>query len=733
MALTATRLRRRAAAWARELAAGTVGSLSVLAVPLTLGMVAFAPLGAAAAGVGVAAAFVATVVGGIAYGLAGRATMPVAGPSSATSLILAGLVARLAADPSLAPGSAAGAAAIVALCGVTVMLAGVLQLTLALLGVARLSRLVPLPVLAGFMNGVAVLIVLAQLPPLLGQPPGGASGLQAWAEAQPGAVVLGLATALLLWAAARRWPRAPVMLVALVAGTALHLLLTRLLPQGGWGAAIGTTTGTLSSPLALLGPLRDGAPALLAAHAQALAGTAVVLAVIGALESALNNLALDHQYNTRHEPRRELLAIGGANLASGALCSLPVVALRARGVAILQAGGHGRGAVLGGSLVLGLLYLAGGPLLAVLPLPVLAGTMLVIALTLVDRWSSRLIARWWAGERSRELWLSLAVVALVCVVTVWRGFGAGVALGVLLSTLVFLGRMNRSLVRLRSTAAERPSRRLYPPAVEARLRGLRGQVALFELEGALFFGSGERLLAEADTLPADCRCLVLDLRHVGTIDETGAAALQRLGVRLQRRGIDLLLAGLAGGSAQAQALQSFGDIGSRWPDADRAVEAAERRLLGETTIPEVLPLAACALLQGLDAAQCARVAARMRVRELAAGEALFAEGDAGDCLYVLTRGSVSIVSRVDAAGRSQRYLSMSPGITFGETAMLDGLGRSAGAVADTAATVHALAQSELDALLREQPELAALLYRNLAVHLSQRLRSAAAAWHVSTR
>jgi CRP-like cAMP-binding protein len=65
--------------------------------------------------------------------------------------------------------------------------------------------------------------------------------------------------------------------------------------------------------------------------------------------------------------------------------------------------------------------------------------------------------------------------------------------------------------------------------------------------------------------------------------------------------------------------------------------------------------------------------------------------------------------------------------------MLDGLGRSAGAVADTAATVHSLAQSDLDALMRAQPELAARLYRNIAGHLSQRLRSAAAAWHVSTR
>jgi len=156
-------------------------------------------------------------------------------------------------------------------------------------------------------------------------------------------------------------------------------------------------------------------------------------------------------------------------------------------------------------------------------------------------------------------------------------------------------------------------------------------------------------------------------------------------------------------------------------------------LLGGEAVPMAMPLDDCSLLQGLDPTQCAAVAARMRMRELAAGEALFAEGDAGDCLYVLTHGSVSVVSRPDAGGRTQRYLSMSPGMMFGETSMLDGLGRSAGAVADTAAIVHALTQQDLDALLREDPELAARLYRNIAVHLSQRLRSAAAAWHLSTR
>lgn len=733
MALRAAFARRRGAAWARESLGGTVGSLSVLALPLTLGLLAFAPLGAAGVGVGVAAAFVCIVLGGGLYALLGRAAMPAGGPTSATALILASLVAQLAADPALAPGSAPGVVTVVALCGATVMLSGLLQVAMAVFGVGRLSRFVPQPVLAGFMNGVAVLILLAQLPLLMGHAPGGATGWQAILQWQPGALALGLATAVLLWQAARRWPRRPVMLAALLLGTVLHVALGQAWPQLAWGASIGSLPNDLSSTQAMFELLRGDGPSQLGRHAAAVAGTALVLAIIGALECALNNLALEQEYSTRHDPRRELWAVGCANIAAGALCSLPVVAVRARAVATLQAGGHGRASLFAGSVALGLLYLHGRPLLSALPLPVLAGTMLVIALKLIDSWSSRLLAQWWAGERSRDLWLSLGVVALVFATTIWRGFAAGVALGLLLSIVVFFVRMNRTLVHHRCTAAARPSRRVYPAAVEKRLQPLRERVMLFELEGALFFGSGERLQAEADTLPPDCRGLVLDLRRVASIDETGAVALQQLGLRLRRRGVELLLAGLAPGSAQAQALQSYAGTESGWPDADRAVEAAERLLLGGAALPGEVPLAESSLLQGLDAAQRETLAALMPQRRLAAGEPLFQQGDAADGLYVLTRGSISIFSRPDASGRTQRYLSISPGMIFGETAMLDGAGRSAGAVADAEATVHALSQHDLDWLARQQPELALQLYRNIAVHLSQRFRSTADAWHASTR
>ena len=733
MALSATFTRRLGATWARQLLAGTVGSLSVLALPLTLGLLAFAPLGAAGVGVGVVAAFVCIVFGGGIYALLGRAAMPAGGPTSATALILASLVTQLVADPALTPTSAQGVAGVVALCGAAVVLSGLLQVAMALLGVGRLSRFVPQPVLAGFMNGVAVLILLAQLPLLLGHAPGGATGWQALMQWQPGALVLGLATAVLLWKAARRWPRKPVMLLALLMGTTLHILLWQTLPEMAWGAPIGMLPNDLSSPLALFDLLRSAGPSLLGTHAAVLTGTAVVLAVIGALECALNNLALEQEYSSRHDPRRELWAVGCANIAVGALCGLPVVAVRARAVATLQAGGRGRTSLFAGSVALGLLYLHGRPLLSALPLPVLAGTMLVIALKLIDSWSGRLLAQWWAGERSRDLWLGLGVVALVFVTTLWQGFAAGVVLGLLLSVAVFFVRMNRELVRHRCTAAARPSRRVYPAAVERQLQTLREQVTLFELEGDLFFGSGERLQAEADTLPADCRCLVLDLRRVATIDETGAVALQQLGLRLRRRGVELLLAGLAPKSAQAQALHSFAATGPGWPDADRAVEEAERLLLGGTYLPSEVPLTETSLFQGLHVEQREAVAARMTPRRLAAGEPLFQQGDAADCLYVLTRGSISIYSRPGADGRTHRYLSISPGMIFGETAMLDGDGRSAGAVADVEATVHALRQEDLDHLAQQQPELAVQLYRNIAVHLSQRFRSTANAWHASTR
>jgi MFS superfamily sulfate permease-like transporter len=158
-------------AWFRALWAGNVNAFTALALVLTLGLLAFAPLGESAARLGVAAGFAAVIAGAAVYALWGSVATPAAAPSSATALILAGLVASLANDPTLDVRSAAGLAALASVCAVCVMAMGGLQILLGLSGLGRLAQFVPQPVLAGFMNGVALVILVSQLPPLLGLPP----------------------------------------------------------------------------------------------------------------------------------------------------------------------------------------------------------------------------------------------------------------------------------------------------------------------------------------------------------------------------------------------------------------------------------------------------------------------------------------------------------------------------------------------------------------------------------
>lgn len=719
----------RPVSWFTDALGGVVGSLAVLAVVLTLGLLAFQPLGAEAARLGPAASFVTACLGGVVFGLVSRAALPVAGPSSATALLLAGGVAALAAQVPLQASGAIGV--VLALTALTVLLAGLLQMAFALLGVANLVRQVPQPVLAGFMNGVALLILIGQVPLLLGLAVGTPLSAATWADVRPGALALALFTAALILFVARRRPLWPGALLALAVGTVLHAAL-----GGSQHAELGATMGHHDSgalrPWATLAPLSGPAGAALSAGAWVtVAATGALLAVIGALESALNQLALDQQHDTRHDPRRELLSIGFTNVVVGALGGLPAVVLRARAMAIANAHGRTRVAALAGSVALGLLFVVGQPLLERLPLAVLAGVMLTIAFALVDRWSGQLLAQWWRDGRARELRAGLAIMLAVCATTVGFGFAAGVGLGVALSLLQFVGRMKRSLVRQRATAEARPSRRVYPPAAEARLRALRPAIAVLELEGALFFGSGDRMLAEGLALAPDARALVLDLRRVGAIDETGAVVLQRLQRQLAARGVPLWLAGLAPGSAPARTLQTFAPELSLRPDADRAVEAAELQLLGSDA-PDLLsevPLPRCGLMAGLTPEEVAWLTARLQPVRLAPGEPLFREGDPADRLYVVTRGEVSVLTD----GGRQRFLTISAGMMLGETAMLDGGGRSAGAVADTGAELYALPQATFDAIEQERPALAARLYRNVAKHLSERLRSASAAWAASLR
>ncbi|MBI5719216.1 MAG: SLC26A/SulP transporter family protein [Burkholderiales bacterium] len=745
-------------AWSGDALGALNATVAMLPMAASWGVVAFGAAGLAAVQMGVSGAIVALVLGALVYLLASRAPMPAAAPSSSTALLLGACVARLVQDSALHPATPGGAALLLAATGLAVMGSGAVLVLFGLMRAGALVRFVPQPVLAGFMNGVAVLMVLSQLPVIAGVAADELArrGFGALAQWHWPALVATLLSATVMAAVAWRWPRVPAGLAALVLGTALVLALQTACTGGApAGTCALQTFGALSAglprPEAALALADAPALAALSRHASTLATTALLVALIGGLESALNLAAIDQRLRRRTDTNRELVALGLANVAIGLVGGLPVTYLRLRAMTTLSAGGRGARAVALSCVMLALVFALALPWLAGVPLAVVAGIVVMLAWGLVDRWTRRLVLEWWRGERTAELQWSLVIAAIVCVVTLAAGFVAAVGVGVLLSMLIFMRALHRSLVRLRYSAAEVASRRVYPPVFEARLQRLRPRIEVIELEGALFFGNADRLAQEAVQAGQAALAgragpagqgrgfLVLDLRRVSTIDASGAVGLAMLRERLEGGGVTLLLAGVTVDNRHGRALQAQGmlrpaDGGPMpWqlnPDADHAIEAAERTLLqreGADPAGLAVPLARNALLEGLPAPALAALLPRLAERRLQAGERLFGEGDPGDAIYLLTEGSVSVLDRA----RGQRFVSFSPGMCFGETAVLDGGGRTADARADEASTVWQLPAALLQELQHDQPAVAAQIYRNLALHLSERLRSAAAAWRLA--
>ena len=324
----------------RELWAGMAGMFISLAPVLTMGLLAYAALGPQAAAVGIPAALVSSVVGGAVFAWLSRAPMPAGGPSAGPVLVLGTVVARVAVDPAFAASDPAALAGLMALAATAVVTMGACQIALGLSGLVRFAKFVPQPVLAGFMNGVALLALLALLPLMFGWPVGALQhlGWAAMPAVQPATIVVGLFTVAVIVGLPRLNRRLPATLIGLAAGSGAYALLHALAPQ--W--ALGPLTGALPQAwphLDTLAPLFDGvADPLLQRHLAAALVAGVVMALIGTLELVLNGLALDQARHTRTDPRREVLALGAANVASGAAGGLPLLLLRPRALHMFDAG-----------------------------------------------------------------------------------------------------------------------------------------------------------------------------------------------------------------------------------------------------------------------------------------------------------------------------------------------------------------------------------------------------------
>jgi SulP family sulfate permease len=484
------------ASWRSDLTAGI--TVAVVALPLALAF-------GVASGLGAEAGIVTAIVAGVVAGVFGGSHVQVSGPTGAMTVVLVPVVASLGT----------GGVVVVAL------LAGLL---LVVAGVARLGRyagILPWPVVEGFTVGIALLIFLQQVPAALGvaKPHGentaavAVRAIGAWAGAQWTALAIVAAVAVVMVGLARAHRGLPASLIAVAAATlvaeAADLHIARI--------------GHIPSGLPL-----PQVPHLALSDTPALLSAIVAVAALAAIESLLSAKVADGMADTEpHDPDRELVGQGMANVAVSFFGGMPATGAIARTAVNVRAGGRTRAAAIVHGVVLTVIVLALAPALERVPLAALAGVLMVTAVRMVEFSTVGRILRSTPSDAVLLLSTAVATVAFDLVIAV----GVGVALA--------------SLLALRAVADSTTFERDHidtvdvDDALEHAL--LEEHIVAYRLDGALFFGAAQRFLLELTEI-SDVEVVILRMGRLSVLDSTGALALADLVTHLQHRGITVLLA-----------------------------------------------------------------------------------------------------------------------------------------------------------------------------------------------
>ncbi len=542
----------------QDLMADVGAGLTVACVALPLAM-AFG----IASGVKPEQGLITAIIGGALVSLLGGSKVQIGGPAGAFVAMLYGIALQYGMSNLL----------------LATMMAGAILFLMGALRLGQIIRFVPISIVIGFTNGIAVVIMLSQVKDFLGlqiekMPANFFSQLDTLVHYRDGlnypALGLGVVTLLTLIV----WPKPPKVMTSRqtaleqptqgVVGTASDdagdaegapvptaartpaatpkelqpqqaSLLRRILwriPAPLVVLLLGTLfTWALQLPVETIGSRFGGIPQSLPTpalpsfdweSAQNLVGPTLAIAFLGAIESLLCARVADGMTHDRHDPNQELMAQGIANFATPLFGGIAVTGTIARTVTNIRSGAHSPIAGLVHALTLLVFMLLLAPLAVNIPMSVLAGILLFVGFNMGD---------WRAFARLRRFTLNYRTVLLTTFcLTVVFDLTVAVQFGLLLASFFFIYRVARV------TRVDR----IETPAEVATLPGGR-RVGTWQAFGSIFFGSISKLEAITATPQPLPDIVVLDLHRVINMDTTGLDALQSLHRHILEHGDRLVL------------------------------------------------------------------------------------------------------------------------------------------------------------------------------------------------
>lgn len=468
---------------------------------ITAGVVAL-PLALAfgeASGAGPIAGLYGAIIVGFFASLFGGTGAQVTGPTGPMVVVFAGVYAALEGDPSLV--------------FTTVVLAGLMQIVFGVFKLGQYIRLVPYPVISGFMSGIGCIIIALQTSRLFGHEPDEGGTIPALVEI-PGAVMdpnlvatgVGLLTLLIVFKWPANWGKyVPGPLAGLIIGTVVSLFIA--------GAPV---LGDIPTGLpSFIMPSLNQSTILIVFEA------ALILALLGSIDSLLTSLVADNMTRTRHNSNQELVGQGIGNVIAGMFGGIASAGATMRTVVNIRTGGVTKISGMLHSVLLLAVVVSLAPLAANIPHTVLAAILIKTGWDIIDR---AYILRAHRGPR----W-DLGLMLLVLVLTVFVDLITAVVAGVVMASLAFVKQIaDEQLKQLRDITSEGLSVHFTEEEAELMTHSHK-RINVFDFGGPLSFGAaadvGHQVREKSKGLS---QVMILDFGQVPFIDVSSARAVETI-------------------------------------------------------------------------------------------------------------------------------------------------------------------------------------------------------------
>ena len=508
---------------------GITAGIVALPLALAFGIQAFGGIDdPSASSMGALAGLVGATFLGFFASLFGGTHSQISGPTGPMTVITASLLSGVwAAQHSMS--------AVLISMSLAGLFCGLFQILFGFLKIGKYVRYIPYPVLSGFMSGIGVIIIIQQLYPLIGckSPVLVVDMIMQLPERVAGgvsfvALLLGLGTIAIIYLFPLITKKIPSTLLALLVMTIISLFLNmdeKLL--------IGQIPAGFPMPVfAKEGLSLQGLDWGMVLKASVIPG--LTLAGLGSIDTLLTSVVADNITKTRHNSNRELIGQGIGNMISGLFCGISGAGATMRTVVNVKSGGRTQISGMVHSLLLLAVLLGLGSLVRYVPLSVLAGILITVGWGIIDFKGFKDLLRIPRADA--------VVLIIVFLLTVFVDLLTAVGIGMVIACVLFMKRASDLVEGGYSSAEMTNFDKESPWQDEGGMPDkVKHKIYIQRLNGPIFFGTITKFQQVMNDVPEDAKIVIIRMRLVSFMDQSGLYAMETAIKELQDRGVLVLM------------------------------------------------------------------------------------------------------------------------------------------------------------------------------------------------